>query len=90
MTRSVRTSKVTTVDYDLEDVRALLAENAEEALGPPESGFERSVQMKTAFHVEKGDVIVTGFQLTIQDSAREAGRRGGMEESSLFLTRGRS
>lgn len=89
MTRSVRTSKVTTVDYDLEDVRALLAENAEEALGRPEPGFERSVQMKTVFHVEKGDVIVTGFQLTIQDSAGESGRAGGAEVSSLFLTRGR-
>ena len=33
MTRSLKTSKVTTIDYELEDVRALLAENAEEALG---------------------------------------------------------
>jgi hypothetical protein len=84
MTRLVRTSKVTTVEYDLEDVRALLAENAEEALGRPESGFDRQVQMKTVFHVERGDVIVTGFQLTIQDSGSEGSAPKAAEVPSLF------
>lgn len=84
MTRLVRTSKVTTVEYDLEDVRALLAENAEEALGRPESGFDRQVQMKTVFHVERGDVIVTGFQLTIQDSGSEGSTATAAEVPSLF------
>ena len=46
--------------------------------------------MKTVFHVEHGEVIVTGFQLTIQDFAGESGRRGGAEVSPLFLTRERS
>jgi hypothetical protein len=75
MTRLLKTNKVTTVEYGLEDVRVLLAENAEEALGPADDGFERQVHMKTVFHVDRGNVVVTGFQLTIQDSANEAPRR---------------
>jgi hypothetical protein len=90
MTRLVRTSKVTTVDYDLEDVRVLLAGNAEEALGLPDSGFERQIQMKTIFHVDRGDVIVTGFQLTVQDSAKDAARAKEAEVPSLVRYRDRS
>ncbi|HEY9553962.1 hypothetical protein [Allosphingosinicella sp.] len=91
MTRLVRTSKVTTVEYDLEDVRALLAGNAEEALGAPEDGFDRQIQMKTVFHVERGDVIVTGFQLTVQDSAKEtAAQRKESDAPALFSHQNRS
>lgn len=91
MTRLVKASKVTTVEYDLEDVRKLLSENAEEALGPPEGGFERQIQMKTVFHVDRGDVIVTGFQLTVQDSAKDVSRRTAEPEvPSLFRLRDRT
>jgi len=73
MPHSVRANKTTTLEFDLQDLRAFFAEKSHEMLGDPEPGFQRKVDMEPLFAVQHGEATLTGIRVVVTDTLDERG-----------------
>jgi hypothetical protein len=68
MAYSVRANKVTTVEFDVQDLRSFLSEKAQEVLGNSENGYERKIEMEPMFVVQHGEATLAGIRMIVTDT----------------------
>jgi hypothetical protein len=68
MAYSVRANKVTTVEFDVQDLRSFLAEKAQEVLGNSENGYDRKIEMEPMFVVQHGEATLSGIRMIVTDT----------------------
>jgi len=68
MPYSVKANKVTTLEFDIQDLRILLAEKSQAILGEVENGFERKIEMEPLFVVEHGEATLAGIRVVVKDT----------------------
>jgi len=73
MPYSVRANKVTTLEFDVQDLRSFLADKSQEILGGTENGYERKIEMEPIFVVQHGEATLAGIRMTITDTLGEHG-----------------
>lgn len=75
MPYSVSANKVTTLEFDLQDVRSLLAERSQVILGDVEQGFDRRIEIEPRFMVDHGEAALTGIRVVITDTLSDQNDR---------------
>ena len=68
MPYSVRANKVTTLEFDIQDLRTFLAEKSQEILGDSENGYDRKIEMEPIFVVQHGEATLAGIRVTVTDT----------------------
>lgn len=76
MPHSVKANKVTTLEFDMQDLRSLLSEKSHEILGEPENGFDRRIDMETKFVVQHGEATLAGIKVTVTDTLGDSRNQG--------------
>lgn len=73
MPYSVKANKVTTLEFDVPELRAILSDRAHEILGETEQGFDRKIEMEPLFVVQHGEATLAGIRMTVKDSFGDHG-----------------
>ena len=68
MSYSVKANKVTTLEFDIQDLRSLLSDKSHEILGEAERGFARKIEMEPLFIVEHGEATLVGIRVVVTDT----------------------